>query len=81
MCLLPGSEGWGFGRLDIRYSCVGSNDSYCSGRAEGMRTGYIASPGYPRYYLGGRECVWNLLLEKGQTIKIQVKDLNLREAH
>ena len=78
---LPGSEGWGVGRTDVRYSCVGNVNSYCGGRVEQMGTGYIASPGYPRYYLGGRECVWNLLVGKGQTIKIQVKDLDLREAH
>ena len=74
------SEGWGFGRLDIRYSCVGSTDSYCSGRVEEMRTGYMASPGYPSYYLGGMECVWKLLVEKGQMVKIEVKYLDLREA-
>ena len=77
---LPGSEGWGVGRTDVRYSCVGSVNSYCGGRVDEGRTGYIASPGYPRYYLGGRECIWNLVVEKGQTMKIQVKDLDLREA-
>ena len=40
--------------------------------------GYLSSPGYPKYYLGGRECVWNLYVASGQTILIRILDLQLQ---
>ena len=44
-----------------------------------MGEGYISSPGYPRYYLGGRECVWTLVVGEGQKIQLELSDLSLRE--
>ena len=41
--------------------------------------GYISSPGYPSYYLGGRECVWTIQAEQGQRIELEVVDLALRD--
>ncbi len=38
--------------------------------------GYLTSPGYPKYYLGGRECVWSLQAAAGQTISIQLWDVS-----
>ena len=76
---LPESVSWGRGRTDVRYSCEESVHSYCGGRVDGVGEGYISSPGYPRYYLGGRECVWTLVVGKGQKIQLELSDLSLRE--
>ena len=76
---LPESAGWGRGRTGVRYSCQENIHSYCGGRVTvGGEGGYISSPGYPRYYLGGRECVWTMVGEEGQKIKLEVADLSLR---
>ena len=32
--------------------------------------GYLTSPGYPKYYLGGRECVWSLQAASGQAVSL-----------
>ena len=77
---LPESAGWGRGRTGVKYSCQESIHSYCGGRvAVGGEGGYISSPGYPRYYLGGRECVWTMMGKEGQKIMLEVVDLSLRE--
>ena len=76
---LPESASWGRGRTDVRYECEESVHSYCGGRVDVVGEGYISSPGYPRYYLGGRECVWTMVVEEGQKIHLQVADLSLRE--
>ena len=76
---LPESGSWGRGRTDVRYSCEESVHSYCGGRVDGVGEGYISSPGYPRYYLGGRECVWTMVVEEGQKIQLELADLSLRE--
>merc|ERR1712059_167902 len=55
------------------YSCVESLHSYCGGRVEAG-----SSPGYPHFYLGGRECVWSLVAAPGQTLTLQLGDLSLR---
>ena len=77
---LPESASWGRGRTDVRYECEESVHSYCGGRVDGAEEGYISSPGYPRYYLGGRECVWTLIVGRGQRIQLEVTDLSLRQA-
>ena len=76
---LPESGSWGRGRTSVRYSCQESIHSYCGGRVDVVGEGYISSPGYPRYYLGGRECVWTMMAKEGQKIKLEVADLSLRE--
>ena len=40
--------------------------------------GYIISPGYPKYYLGGRDCVWTLHAPVRQIIQVNLLDLNLQ---
>jgi hypothetical protein len=56
--------------------CEESVSSYCGGRVEADSPGYLTSPGYPKYYLGGRECVWSLQAAAGQTISIQLLDVS-----
>ena len=72
-------EGWNIGRLNVTYSCVKNVYSYCGGKIEAKKNGIITSPGYPRYYLGGIDCVWKLVAKIGQTIKVTIVDLSLRE--
>ena len=76
---LPESVSWGRGRTDVKYLCEKNVHSYCGGRVDGVGEGYISSPGYPRYYLGGRECVWTLVVGEGQKIQLELSDLSLRE--
>ena len=70
-------EGWNIRRLNVIYSCVKNVYSYCGGNIEATKNGIITSPGYPRYYLGGIECVWKLRAKVGQTIKVTIVDLSL----
>ena len=76
---LAESQSWGRGRTDIGYSCEAGVLSYCGGRVSVSGEGYISSPGYPRYYLGGRECIWNIMADLGQKIELDVVDLALRD--
>ena len=76
---LKESVSWGKGRTDLGYSCEAGVLSYCGGRVSVSGEGYISSPGYPRYYLGGRECIWNIMAETGQRIELEVVDLALRD--
>ena len=76
---LPESASWGRGRTDLGYSCEAGVLSYCGGRVAVAGEGYISSPGYPRYYLGGRECVWSVVAERGQRVQLEVADLALRD--
>ena len=41
--------------------------------------GYISSPGYLRYYLGGRECVWTIMADQSPRIELEVVDLAPRD--
>ena len=76
---LAESVSWGGGRIDLGYSCQAGVLSYCGGRVSVSGEGFISSPGYPRYYLGGRECVWTIQAEQGQRIELEVVDLALRD--
>ena len=76
---LAESVSWGSGKLDVEYRCESNVLSYCGGRVTVTGQGYISSPGYPSYYLGGRECVWTIVAEPGQRIRVEVVDLALRD--
>ena len=76
---LAESQSWGGGRTDLGYSCEAGVLSYCGGRVSVSGEGYISSPGYPSYYLGGRECVWTIQAQLGQRIQLEVVDLALRD--
>ena len=41
---------------------------------------FLASPAYPKYYKGGRQCRWSLRSEPGQRIQVRVVDVSLKEA-
>ena len=76
---LAESQSWGGGRTELGYSCEAGVLSYCGGRVSVSGEGYISSPGYPSYYLGGRECVWTIQAQPGQRIRLEVVDLALRD--
>ena len=75
---LPASSSWARGKTEVRYTCEDSVYSYCGGKVDGTVEAHISSPGYPNYYLGGRECVWTIVVGKGQKIQIELSDLSLR---
>ena len=62
----------------VRYSCEKEVSSYCGGILTVSAPGYVSSPAYPKYYLGGRDCIWTLTAGKGQRIEVAVLDLSLR---
>ena len=35
---------------------------------------FLASPAYPKYYKGGRQCRWSLRTEPGQRIQVNLPD-------
>ena len=76
------SRSWGPGQLSVRYSCQGTAavSSYCGGILDVSAPGYISSPAYPNYYLGGRDCVWTLAVGEGQRLMLTILDLSLRGA-
>ena len=76
---LAESQAWGGGRTELGYTCEAGVLSYCGGRVAVSGQGYISSPGYPGYYLGGRECVWTIQAGPGQRIHLEVVDLALRD--
>ena len=41
--------------------------------------GFIKSREYPKYYSGGKRCVWSLRAEPGQRIFLRFIDISLRE--
>ena len=63
------------GSAEVVYTCEAGVVSYCGGRVEVAGPGYLSSPGYPRYYLAGRECVWTLAAGRGQILSLQVIQL------
>ena len=66
------------GPAEVMYTCEAGVVSYCGGRVEVAGPGYLSSPGYPRYYLAGRECVWTLAAGRGQILSLQVIKLQPR---
>jgi len=66
------------GGLEVQYTCARNVYSYCGGNVQAVSGGYISSPGYPKYYLGGRPCVWILAGGAGQTIRLEILDADLR---
>lgn len=43
-----------------------------------LQQGFIASPGYPKYYIGNSNCSWRITVTSGQRIRLVLLDVNLR---
>ncbi|CAL1265966.1 unnamed protein product [Larinioides sclopetarius] len=67
------------GVIVLRYSCVPEKkiDKFCNIKITGT-SGYISSPGYPRFYPKVSNCTWNLESSVKQEMKITLLDMDLR---
>jgi len=65
------------GRLEVQYTCAKNIYSYCGGQVKAESSGYVSSPGYPKYYLG-KACVWNITAGIGQKLHLTLLDTALR---
>ncbi|XP_001604693.2 uncharacterized protein LOC100121107 isoform X2 [Nasonia vitripennis] len=75
---------WKPANIRIKYACVpeASVYKYCNADVKvpvGLQGGFLKSPGYPLYYLGGITCGWTFRSLPGQRIVLTFHDLSIRE--
>ncbi|KAG7207617.1 hypothetical protein KM043_009238 [Ampulex compressa] len=78
----PGALYWKPATVRLKYACIpeAAVRRYCNEelKVRGGQGGYVNSPGYPLYYLGGNTCRWTFRASPGQRIVITFHDLNIR---
>ncbi|XP_012285725.2 uncharacterized protein LOC105702612 [Orussus abietinus] len=78
----PAASYWNPANVHLKYACIpeGAIRRYCNVMVQILRReeGYIRSPGYPLYYLGGTSCGWTFKTLPGQRISLTFHDLNIR---
>ncbi|GFW66868.1 CUB domain-containing protein [Trichonephila clavipes] len=67
------------GVIVLRYSCIPETkiDKFCNIKIAGT-SGYISSPGYPRFYPKVSNCTWNLESSIKQEMKLSILDMDMR---
>ncbi|GIY55273.1 CUB domain-containing protein [Caerostris darwini] len=67
------------GVIYLRYSCIPESNinKFCNIKITGT-SGYISSPGYPRFYPKVSNCTWSIESSVGQEMKLVVLDMDLR---
>ncbi|XP_074599873.1 uncharacterized protein LOC141854181 [Brevipalpus obovatus] len=69
------------GHIFLNYTCVTHEDfthfASCNKKIKDKPAGVISSPMYPNNVIGLTDCKWVIVGEPGQTIDVQVLDVNL----
>nr|XP_015926633.1 uncharacterized protein LOC107454090 isoform X2 [Parasteatoda tepidariorum] len=75
----PDRECFCKGVIILVYSCVKESDinKFCNSKITST-SGYISSPGYPRYYTKVSNCTWTIESSIMQEMKLTILDLNMR---
>ncbi|XP_011505570.1 PREDICTED: uncharacterized protein LOC105368282 isoform X2 [Ceratosolen solmsi marchali] len=74
---------WIPANIRIKYACIPETSvyKYCNAEVNvpNNEGGYLKSPGYPLYYLGGITCGWTFRSIPGQRIVLTFHDLSIRD--
>ncbi|KAJ8670536.1 hypothetical protein QAD02_001795 [Eretmocerus hayati] len=74
---------WKPANIRIKYACIPETSvyKYCNTviRVPNVPGGFLKSPGYPLYYLGGFTCEWSFRSRPDQRILLTFHDLSIRD--